>query len=1022
MAYTEKYFLTFCNPDSDNCRVSILEDNFDGTAKELTGQADPIRITYNNSDDFKFKPIIDSEAVIDLVFDEDLDGFSFAELWTSNERTFKVEYSINGFLEWSGFIIPEGFDYTLKGGKYPSQLKARDGLSTLEGILFKTDNNQFYGTQDLGFNNKDQFPFILVLTEILRKLDLGVDLWTLVDYYEQTMDKLKANTRDSDPLAISYVSVKTYINDTDREDIAYFEDVNEAWDCKKIIENICNIWGSRLYQQSGVWRFKSIHADSAIANPYNTESDPFVGENPTPSGIGTLWKYEAYYSLNDNINFDNTVFILGYFNSVGLNDSAFNDTFTDPAEEGFYLIKGINKIVQINSGGIVINAKSYESAVTDYYWKKYNNTAGYLGRELADSGTVIPCSNKDVFLKDNDAGVIMDQVYKQFRVNYDYTFIREGDSPINLLKNGNFALPFEQYGQYEAPPFWERNRDFTTKWYPRGRVIDLLSDQIEIVSGNENALEMHIQYNGNNTQYTDPNPAVWASFMLTNISIEQKVKILNLKGWNRYRYQDSGGDRAVYYPAFKAVLMPDSLNIINNEYEVYVLVNSNHQDYDLEWLSVKLKVNGIPGLFQDQNATALRKFFRTYPTMGTQWIDSERNFIKWYDFNLRVQAPPKIGVISFHIHGLASDRGKVSSSFPAFNFMVEDTASNDTDKKMVNKTFPTVSNMGAVPRPQFTGLELAYIPDPDVEVPKTDYIYANGDVNYTFQDDPIRIYNGDTTDPEIVSGIKVLTNTTQRNKWDSFNNAFGKTDIGMILCKSIMQQYYKPNRLLDCEFKSTSFKYGDIISLEAIPNIKFIMLRGSYNEKRGYWENCTLAQISNDSVAAGGIINNDTLDPKWQETGNTRCVKDINGLNTGRQEFETQDINTNSESFGDLRWNDAGENLTSCPIGEPSKYFWGTDADIYDVNNFKYYNINYVDDTIGQVQVSYDNTGGKYIYFLHLASLGSVVQVSNAYQNQIVSSFTYIADVTINGYLYRVLRQNFVTSEFQGFLLTYYIQ
>lgn len=1020
MAYNEKYFLTFCDSDKNNCRVSILENDFSGSSTELVGQEDPINITYDNSDDFKFKAIIESQADINLIFDDSV--LSMSELWTSNERTFKVEYYIDSALEWTGFIIPEGFDYTLKGGLYPAQLVARDGLSTLEGILFKTDNNELYGTQNLGFNDGFIFPFILILTEILRKLDLGIDLWTLVDYYEQTMVLLKENSRNSDPLAISYVNVKTYINDTDREDIAYFEDVNEAWDCKKIIENICNIWGSRVYQEKGVWRFKSIHADSAIANPYNTESDPFIGENPTPSEYGTLFKWECYYSINENIDFNTTVFVLSYFNKVFINDGFFNSDFTAPAAKGFYLLKGVNQIVEVNIGGKIINSTTYQPAVDDYYWKKYNNTSGYLGRELADKGTVIPCSNKDVFLKDNDAGVIMDQVYKQFRVNFDYTFIRVGDSPINLLKNGNFALPFNQYGNLESPPFWERDRDLNDLWYPRGRVIDLGSSDYTATGGNSNALEMHIQYNDLNTANTDPNPAVWASFMQTNITVDQKVKILNLKGWAKYKYQDPTGDKAIYYPVYKAVLFPSNPVITNNGYEAYVLLNSVHEDYDLEWTPVRLSLDPTGFIFKDINKIQLRRYFQTYPVMGTKWVESEKSNVKWYDFNLRVQAPPKIGTIEFHVHGLSSTKGKISSSFPAFNVMVPFTENNSTERKTVNNKFPTVSNMGAVTRPQFTGLEFAYIPDPDVEVPKTDYIYANGDINYTFQDDPIRIYNGDTTDPEIISGIKVLTNTTQRNKWDSFNNAFGKTDIGMILCKSIMQQYYKPNRLLDCEFKANSFKYGDIISFEAIPNVKFIMLRGSFNSKRGYWENCTLAQISSDNVVSGGIINNDTLDPKWQETGNTRCVKDVNGLNTGESEYETRDINSNSESFGDFRWQSSGENLVSCPIGLPSRYFWGTDADVYDLVNFKDYTIVFEDDSIGQVQVNYKNTGGKYIYFLHLSSLGSVVQVGNEFQSQIISSFTYLADVMINGYLYRVLRQNFVTSEFEDLLLTYYIQ
>jgi len=1009
MAYFEKYFISFCNPLGQSCRVSILQDDFVGDAVELVGQEDPIVIAYDNSDDFKFKAIIESEASINLVFNDDT--LSFSELWTSDERTFLVKYTIEGVLEWTGFIIPEGFDYNLKGGSYDAVLIARDGLSTLEGILFKTDNNDFYGFQDFGYNNGELFPFILVLTEILRKLDLSIDLWTLADYYEQTMLLLNENSRNSDPLALSFVNVKTYINDSDRTDIPYFQDVNEAWDCKKIIENICNIWGARLYQESGVWRFKSIHADSIIANPYTTESDDFVGTNPVL--VDGMWQYECFYSASPDISLDTTVFIYSLYNTISVNDVLYNDTIFTPATDGYYLVKGLDKLVQINSSGIVINITVYEPAVSDYYWKKYNNTAGYLGRELAKNEVVIPCSNKDVFLKDNDATVRMDKVYKQFRVNFDYTFVRVGDSPINLLQNGNFALPFTQYGQLEAPPNWQRWRENTSKFFPRGRVNTLNDAEKTATDGNTNSLEMSIQYNGINTPNTDANPAIWAAYIQNNIVIDQKVRALTLDGWVKYKYADS---TMSYYPVLRAILKPNPPVVVDNVQEFYVLVNSASDDYNLEWLKVEVFVESLAGT-EKINFESLRTFFQIYPWQGRKWLESEKFNNKWYDFNLKIQTPPKFGMIDFYIHGLCGLHGKKSQSYPPFfGKRMNGVGTEDYN-------FPTVSNQASMPRPQFTGLNFGYVPNPETEVPKTDYIYANGNINYTFQEDPIRIYNGDTTDIEIVSGIVVPTNVSgSKNRWDTFNNAFGKTDIGMILCKSVMQQYYKPNRLLDCEFKATNYKYGDIISFEHIPDIKFIMLRGSFNEKRGWWEGCTLAQITSDAISPGGVVNGDSLDPIWQETGNTRCVKDLDGLNTGESEYEVQDVNSNSDSFGDFRWVSSGENLTMCPIGDPSKYYWGTDVDDYDVVNFLDYTITFEDESIGQVQVTYNNTGGKYIYFLHLASLGSVVQVGNQYQSQIISSFTYLDDVTINGYIYRVLRQNFVTSEFENFLLTYYIQ
>lgn len=1011
MAYTEKYFLSFCNPIGDNCRVSVMQDNFIGTPIELIGQAEPIIISWDNSDDFKFKPIIESEASIQLWFDDAV--LSMSELWTSNERTFKVEYTIEGVLEWTGFIIPEGFDYNLKGGKYEAVLIASDGLSTLEGILFKTDSNQFYGVQDLGYNNGAEFPFILILTEILRKLDLGIDIWTLVDYYEQTMTLLNSDSRDSDPLSISYANVKTYVNDTDREDIAYFEDVNEAWDCKKIIENICNIWGARIYQESGVWKFKSIHADSSIANPYNTENDPFVGENPIQEDV-YFWKYEAYFSTNTDINFDVTAFFYSNFETLSLNDFLYNGDL-DPIPVGFYLVKGLNKILQVNPSGKIIGIRTYEPAVSNYYWKKYNNTAGYLGRELVKTEVVIPCSNKDIFLKDNDATVRMDKVYKQFRVNFDYTFIRFGDTQVNLLINGNFAENFEQYGQLEAPPGWERFRTESQFRYPRGRVIELDSTQEVITNGNKWALEMGVQYGDTTPSNTVGNSSTRGAYAQFGLDFSQKVTSINFNGWVKYKYAYENG-KNFGYPVFKAILYPNDTGSDPNEGVFYVLENIISEDYDLGWRKITYAKTKELFVFIWRVSQPDRHFFILYPTMGNKWVESEKFDFKWYDFNLKVQPVPVEGKVDFFVHGICTNIGPSTDSFPKFSVKVPD-GKTTKDKKMpiINTTINRF--------PVYTGLEFSYIPNPDEEVPKTDYIYANGDVNYTFQEDPIRIYNGDTIDPEIISGIVVPTNLSGlKNKWDTFNNAFGKTDIGMILCKSVMQQYYKPNRLLDCDFKADNFKYGDIIYFEHIPGIKFIMLRGSFNSKRGYWEGCTLAEIGNENIAPGGVVNGDSLLPQWQETGNTRCVKDEDGLNTGISEYETQDVNSNSDSFGDFRWNQSGEDLVSCPIGQPSKYFWGTDYDTYDIANFKDYTIDYEDESIGQVQVSYENTGGEYIYFLHLSSLGSVVQVGNSYQNQIISSFTYLADITINGYLYRVLRQDFVTSEFENLLLTFYIQ
>src|SRR5690606_10901617 len=261
MAYSEKYYLLYCDEFGNEYRTSVLEDGYVGSATELVGQPDPVIITYENSDEFKFQPIIASTLEMGFVFDS-VSGTQFEEFWTSDERTFKVEHKKNTVLQWSGFVVPDGFQYDFIGGKYYANITAVVGLATLEGMLFvDPDTNDPYGLTDLTYNDAFLFPFILIATEILRKLDLDIDLWTVVDVYEKNMIDRTSDSRDSDPLAISYVNVKTYINDTERKDIPYWENVNEAWDCKKVLENLLYIWGCKIYQQEGVWRIKRVTID-----------------------------------------------------------------------------------------------------------------------------------------------------------------------------------------------------------------------------------------------------------------------------------------------------------------------------------------------------------------------------------------------------------------------------------------------------------------------------------------------------------------------------------------------------------------------------------------------------------------------------------------------------------------------------------------------------------------------------------------------------------------------------------------
>ncbi|ANH82641.1 hypothetical protein A8C56_18155 [Niabella ginsenosidivorans] len=61
--------------------------------------------------------------------------------------------------------------------------------------------------------------------------------------------------------------------------------------------------------------------------------------------------------------------------------------------------------------------------------------------------------------------------------------------------------------------------------------------------------------------------------------------------------------------------------------------------------------------------------------------------------------------------------------------------------------------------------------------------------------------------------------------------------------------------------------------------------------------------------------------PLWTTTGNKRCVKDASNNNTGYQEQEEKDLNSNSPTYNQTRWMNIGMNSSACPVSQISITF-----------------------------------------------------------------------------------------------------
>lgn len=333
MAYGEKYYHDYCDDEGKAERISILQVDYEGLATRAKGGPVPFVLSYESGSDFKFDPIRPSKATITFLYD---DNFNFSEIWEADERTFKVEKWHDGVIQWSGFLIPNGFNHLMKYGLKYAEMEASDGLSLLESIPFLGTDGETYGNMDLVYNDGLWFPFSLIATEILRKLDLDLNTWIAVDVYEESM--VKVGDREADPLSQSLVNVKTYINDKTNERIPYWQDIGAAWDCLRVMQNLLFIWGAKLYQEGGAWRIKRVNLDANKTDKfwrvYNT-LNVFVAKFPIEPDINIPCN-----SVTDIlVGLDHTIQMDRVFDAVRIN---YEYAYERDAEESTNMIKNPN--------------------------------------------------------------------------------------------------------------------------------------------------------------------------------------------------------------------------------------------------------------------------------------------------------------------------------------------------------------------------------------------------------------------------------------------------------------------------------------------------------------------------------------------------------------------------------------------------------------------------------------------------------------------------------------------------------
>lgn len=274
--------LTYCNKEGIEARLDIIK-GASIPVEVIEGTATPFILNYKMDKSDKSGHVMSSSADISIF---ETPTFNIDNLKTSSETEIKVEYYINGVLDWSGFVIPDFFSKTI-GTPATVEMVASDRLGTLKGVTLE-DLNQYESMRDLA-------------VKCLAKTGLTLPLYTMADF----------GNNGTTNAFFKALGLSGRLSDTKGRNIS----------CYDILKSILVASNSKLVQQSGAWYivnkwqheqgvgnlFSTLTASTAYSEQTVNFSDVHVGARrtivPVAATTGVFQEFGGGRSYPENYNF-----------------------------------------------------------------------------------------------------------------------------------------------------------------------------------------------------------------------------------------------------------------------------------------------------------------------------------------------------------------------------------------------------------------------------------------------------------------------------------------------------------------------------------------------------------------------------------------------------------------------------------------------------------------------------------------------------------------------------------------------
>lgn len=254
--YGVRYRIDFVDSLSESSRtnrIDILKRAYTGEISEYDYGPSPIKVRWNGNSNEPDQAIIPCQAILSVM--RTVVG-QYDELFTDDDRLFKVQHYVSSNLYYSGYIAPEFSSEPFIKEPYPLELTVVDGLAELKDADFTDESGNTY---------KGEMSTIAVIAECLKKTDLKFNINCGVNVFEQDMDTTAAD----DPFAQAFI------------DVRIFEDLK----CYDVLTRILEPLRAQIQQADGAWWIARI-SDSAGTFSYRTFD--YLGEYVSNSTIDTV--------------------------------------------------------------------------------------------------------------------------------------------------------------------------------------------------------------------------------------------------------------------------------------------------------------------------------------------------------------------------------------------------------------------------------------------------------------------------------------------------------------------------------------------------------------------------------------------------------------------------------------------------------------------------------------------------------------------------------------------------------------